>query len=159
MNYNDEYYDGEETPQYTREDFANVIERYLYSKTLTENDKYILGNLPFCTCTAFEGNEQLKERYNNQLKKLFEINTINLDDNLPDFVVFDESSKKEWYHPEFGGLLPPLEDVVYTTIYDLNGEERIVADSAYNVERTLIKKGYRFIRTSDYNERVIYFKG
>lgn len=157
MEYNDEYYSGEQTPQYTREDFAKVIERYLYNKTLTDDDKQVLSNLPFCLCTAFEGNEKLRERFNQQMKKLVGLKLFDLNNELPDFVVFDSNTKTEWYHPEFEGLLPPLENFTHI-IMTIDGEDKIIEDSAYNVERTLLKRGYRFIRMCDYNEKVVYFK-
>ena len=149
----------EQQREYTRKDFENVIERYLYSKTLTENDKQILENLPFCICTAFDGNPTLKERYEKHLRNLALSNdTLDLKGDLPDYLMIDIESENEWYHPEYGNLLPSLENARLVTIFDAENKKYIIEGTIGNVERTLLIRGYRYIRNHSYNSRVVYFK-
>ena len=149
----------EQEREYTRKDFEVVIERYLYSKTLTDKDKHVLENLPFCMCTAFEENPALKERYDKHLRNLaMSGNTLDLNGELPNYLMIDIENEGEWYHPEFGGLLPSLENPGFVTIFDADNKKYVVEGTIGNVERTLLKNGYRYIRHHNYNGRVVYFK-
>lgn len=150
----------EQQKEYTRKDFENVIERYLYSKYLTDDDKKVLENLPFCICTAFDGNPKLKERYEQHLKKLaLSGNTLDLNGELPDYLMIDIESENEWYHPEYGGLLPSLENAKLVNVNDADNKKYVIEGTIGNVERTLLKRGYRYIRNHSYNNKMVYFKG
>lgn len=148
----------EEQREYTKKDFENVIERYLYSKFLTDADKHVLENLPFCLCTAFEDNPKLKERYEKHLRNLALRNKLDLDGELPDYLMIDIENENEWYHPEYGNLLPGLENANLVVLLDADNKKYVIEGTIGNVERTLLKRGYRFIRNHSYNSRVVYFK-
>ena len=148
----------EEQREYTKKDFENVIERYLYSKFLTDADKHVLENLPFCLCTAFEDNPTLKERYEKHLRHLALCNELDLDGELPDYLMIDIENENEWYHPEYGNLLPSLENANLVVLLDANNKKYVIEGTIGNVERTLLKRGYRFIRNHNYNSKVVYFK-
>lgn len=149
----------EEERTYTKKDFQNVIERYLYAKTLTDEDKKVLENLPFCKCVGFEGNDLLKKRYEEHLYNLaLSKYKLDLNGTLPDYLMVDVDNSKVWYHPEYWELLPPLENIKIVTLYDADDKEYVIESTIGNVERTLLKRGYRFIRVADGN-LAVYFKG
>lgn len=145
--------------EYTRKDFENVIERYLYSKYLTDADKHVLENLPFCICTAFDENPKLKERFEKHMRNLAMVgNTLNLNGDLPDYLMIDIENENEWYHPEYGNLLPSLENPNFVSVTDADKKKYVIEGTIGNVERTLLKRGYRYIRNHNYNSKVVYFK-
>lgn len=149
----------EEQREYTRKDFENVIERYLYSKYLTDADKHVLENLPFCICTAFDENPALKERYEKHLRSLaLSGNKLDLNGDLPDYLMIDVENENEWYHPEYGTLLPSLENPKLVVLIDADNNKYVVEGTIGNVERTLLKRGYHYIRHHNYNGRVVYFR-
>lgn len=145
----------EEEKKITKQDYQNVLERYLYQKFLNEDDIRILKDSPYCTCEVLSDNPGLAERFQNHLKKMVENLRGDLS-NLPNYVVIDSEETTEWYHPEFEGFVPTLQNVKFTQIRDCENNVRIIYKTPYEIEKFLLDEGYELIRY-DY-ARCVYYK-
>lgn len=146
----------EEENKITKQDYQNVLERYLYQKFLNEDDIRILKDSPYCTCEVLSDNPSLAERFQDYMRKLVENLKIKVTE-LPDYIVMDTEITTEWYHPEFEGYVPSLTNVSFTQIRDCDNNIRIVEDTPYHIEKFLLDNGYEVVRF-DYSKCVYYKK-